>query len=94
MFLLIWSIYTTKTIIAFPFESKFNNDENQEVLIWRNRQQRKVKSYIDNNLNPVKVNVIDPIKDNLTQPLSIKEILDNLEILKGGYYRALAISKK
>ena len=39
-----------------------------------------MKSYIDNNLNPMKVNVIDPSKDNFTQPLSVKEILDELEI--------------
>ena len=41
---------------------------------------RQMKSYIDNNLNPMKVNVIDPSKDNFTQPLSVKEILDDLEI--------------
>ena len=41
---------------------------------------RQMKSYIDNNLNPMKVNVIDPSKDNFTQPLSVKEILDELEI--------------
>ena len=39
-----------------------------------------MKSYIDNNLNPMKAHVIDPSKDNFTQPLSVKEILDELEI--------------
>ena len=48
---------------------------------------KQVNSYIDNN--PDKVNVIDPIKDNFTQPLSIKEVLDELEISKDDYYRAL-----
>ena len=52
-----------------------------------------MKNYIDNNLNPAKVNVIDPTKDNYTQPLSISEILDELEISKDDYYRALSISK-
>ena len=37
---------------------------------------RQVKSYIDNNTNPAKVNVIDPTKENITRPLSTKEILD------------------
>ena len=37
---------------------------------------RQVKSYIDNNTNPAKVNVIDPTKENITQQLSTKEILD------------------
>ena len=37
--------------------------------------------------------MIDPTKDNLTQPLCVKEILDELEIFKYDYYRALSISK-
>ena len=60
---------------------------------WRNTLLRQVKSYIDNNLNPAKVNVIDPAKDNFTQQLSVKEILDELEISKDDYCRALSISK-
>ena len=39
------------------------------------------------------MNVIDPTKDNFTQRLSIKEVLDELEISKGVYYRASSISK-
>ena len=40
---------------------------------------RQVKSYIDNNLYPAKVNVVDPTKDNFTQPLHIKETLDKIK---------------
>ena len=54
---------------------------------------RQIKSYIDNNLSPAKVKVIDPTKDNFTQTLNVKEILDELEISKGDYNRALSISK-
>ena len=68
--------FTEKTIIAKPLDSKFSYDKNQEALTWRNTLLRQVKSYIDNNLNPVRVKVIDPTKDNFTQPLSVKEILD------------------
>ena len=39
------------------------------------------------------MNVIDPTKKNFTQPLSVKEILDELEISKDDLYRALPISK-
>ena len=53
----------------------------------------QVKSYIDNNLNPAKVNVIYPTKHNFTQLLCVQEILDELEIAKVDYYRALSISK-
>ena len=44
-----------------------------------------VKSYVDNNFDPAKVCVIDPIKDNHTQLLCIIEILDNLEIPTDNY---------
>ena len=54
---------------------------------------KQVKSYVDNNLNPTKINVIDPTKDNFTQPKSVKEILDDLEISNNYYYRALPTSK-
>ena len=54
---------------------------------------KHVKSYIDNNLNPAKVNVIGPTKDNFSQPLSVKQILDEVEISADGCYRALPISK-
>ena len=37
----------------------------------RNTLLRQFKSCIDYNLNSAKVNVIDPIKDNLTLPLSV-----------------------
>ena len=39
------------------------------------------------------MNVIDPTKDNLTEPLSFKEILDGLDIFKDDYYKGLSISK-
>ena len=41
----------------------FTMEKNKTLL-------KKVKNYIDDNLNPAKVNVIDPTKDNFTQPLS------------------------
>ena len=53
----------------------------------------QVKSYINNNLYPAKVNVMDPAEDNFTQPLSIKEVLDEWEMSKNDYYRDLSVSK-
>ena len=41
---------------------------------------RKVENYIDGNLNPSKVYEVDPTNDNFTQPLSIQEILNEVEI--------------
>ena len=87
-------ISRTVEIIAKLFDCKLRNYEKEEVLKWKNTLLKQVKSYIDNNPNPAKVNVIDPTKYNFTQPLSsVKEILDELEISKLDYYRALAISK-
>ena len=54
----------------------------------------KVKDYIDDNLNPSKVNVVDPTKDNFTQPLTIQEIVNELEISEDDYYKSLSIYQK
>ena len=60
--------FSKKTITAEPFDSKINTDEKEEVLTHRNTLLKQVESYIDNNLNPAKINVTDPTKDNFTQP--------------------------
>ena len=49
---------------------------------------RQVKSYIDKNLYPAEIIVTDPTKDNFSQPLIIKEILDELGVFKNDCYRA------
>ena len=85
--------FTEKTIIAKPLDFELTNDEKQEDLAWRKTLLKKVRKYIDDNLNPAKVNAIDTTKDNFTQPLSIQEILDELEISKDDYYKALSVSK-
>ena len=64
--------FTEKTLIAKPIDYKFSNEEKKEILKWRNSLLSQVRSYIDNNLCSSKVNVIDPTKDNFTQPLSAK----------------------
>ena len=37
--------------------------------------------------------MIDPTKENFTQPLSVKEVLEELEISKNDYYRDFSILK-
>ena len=37
--------------------------------------------------------MIDPTKDNFTEPFSIQEILDELQVSKDDYYKALSVSK-
>ena len=79
------------TIITKPLHFKLSNDEKQEVSTWWNTLLKQVKSYIGNNFNSGKVNVIDPTKDNFTQPMIVKKILNELEISKENYYRAFSI---
>ena len=57
--------FTEKTIITKPHDSKFRNDENQEVLAERNALLRIVKSHIDNDLYRTEANVKDQTKDGL-----------------------------
>lgn len=54
---------------------------------------KKLRSYLENHLNPAKKNIIDPRKVNFVQPLSIADILAELQIADVDYYRALYISK-
>ena len=85
--------FTEKTIITKPLDSELTNDEKQELLAWRKTLLKKFIKYIGDNLNPSKINVIDPTKDNFTQPFILKEILDELEISKDDCYKALSVSK-
>ena len=49
-------------------------------LLERDRILNKVKEYIDSNLNPSKVNIIDPCLDDYIEPPSITEALAQLRI--------------
>ena len=65
--------FMEKIIFAKSVDSKISNDEEEEVLTWRNILLRQVKSCIDNNLNLSKVNLIDSTKDHFTQLLRPKK---------------------
>ena len=45
--------------------------KSKKVLAWRNTLLKQIKSCIDNNLYSVKLNVIDPTKDNFSEGMSI-----------------------
>ena len=51
-----------------------------------------MKKYIDTELNPVKVNAIDPHKKNFKPHLTIDEITSKLDKSKEDCYHALPIS--
>lgn len=77
---------------AWPLDCKFSNDEKQKVLTWICTLLKQVKIYTDNKLNLFKVNAIDLTKDNFSQPLTVKRILDELEIWR--FFQSLVHIKK
>ena len=84
---------TEKTIIAKPAEAAKGIGEKNENLKWEKTLLNQVKRYVDNHLNLAKVDIIDPRKENFVQPLSIPEILAELQIADVGYCTAFSISK-
>ena len=65
-----------------------------KVLVLRKRSEilQKVKDYINNFLNPSKVNFFDPSRDNFTEVKSVSEVLKELDISVEEYENALKIS--
>lgn len=61
--------------------------------MWRKVLLKKFKSYIYNQLDPAKVNIIDLGREIFVQLLSIPEILGEPEIKDEDFYRGLPISK-
>ena len=55
---------------------------------------KEVKNNINNYLNSAKVNMKYPTRDNLSQPINVKQVLYEIMISKDNYYIALLISKK
>ena len=84
--------FTDRTIVSEPLPSSISECEKQKILENRHCILSKVKDYIDNNLNPRKRNVIDPSREDFESPLSVLEILDQLNITEDQYYNALSIS--
>ena len=66
--------FTTRTIIAQPLEDSILED----IKRYRNTILKKVKNYIENELNPSKKNFLDKTKDDYIQLKSIEEILSLL----------------
>ena len=84
---------TDKTIVASPLPSTMHDFSKQSTLQWRQDLLDKVSNYINTELNPSKVNIIDPSDKNYIVPKSVDELLSMLEISKDDYYSALLISR-
>ena len=51
-----------------------------------------VKQYIDNNLDPRKPNILNPLKEDFEETLNIKSVLAELGLTENQYYNALSTS--
>ena len=84
--------FTEKTIIAEPLPNDMLEEEKLTKLQKRNQILNKVKDYIDTNLDPRKVNILEPEKPNFVKPKEIIDILQELNIAEADYYNALSVS--
>ena len=83
--------FATGTIIAQPLEDSVSEDIKRAKMQYRNTILKKVKNYIDNELNPAKKNFLHKVKDNYVELKLIEEILSLLEISSKNYEEALSI---
>ena len=83
--------FATGTIIAHPLEDSVSEDIKRAKMQYRNTILKKVKNYIDNELNPAKKNFLHKAKDNYVELKLIEEILSLLEISSKNYEEALSI---
>ena len=81
--------FTDETIIAQPLsESEYDREEKDAIMKEKSEILKPVREYIDEYLDPHKVNIYD---DNVVVP-TINEILDLLNIPYEKYMWALSIS--
>ena len=68
--------------------------ENMKHLVLSKRKDilSKVKDYINNHLNPAKVNFYDSSRDTILNLKSVPEVLEELNITGEEYKNALQIS--
>ena len=83
--------FTNYTIISIILgrillENVKNNVLNERDIILRN-----VKEYIENNLNPKKRNILNPLKDNYKKVTNIPDVPEELILTEDQYYDALSI---
>ena len=73
-------LFTNKTITAQPLADSVPPDVKLQKMQQRNNILKKVKNYIDNELNPSKKNFLGSTKEDYEELKSIVEILASLQI--------------
>ena len=84
--------FSNQTIVAKPLPSDMPGNMKHSVLSKRKDIFSKVKDYINNHLNPAKVNFYDSSKDIFVNLKSVSEILEEINITEEEYKNALQIS--
>lgn len=84
--------FCDRTIIAEPLSDDLSEEEKGDLLQNRHNILNKVKDFIDKNLNPRKINFLDPLKENYVELKTISEILEDIGVDEAHYYSALSVS--
>ena len=74
--------FTEKTIIGKPLPGNLPEEERKNILAWRERILKKVKVFIDEELNPAKCNFYDKTRDAYFEPKTIGHSLTDLNVEK------------
>ena len=86
------SFFSRRTIVAKPLPSETSDIEKSIILKRRHEILSTVKTYIDTNLNPAKVNFLNHDQNNYLKLPSISQVLESLDIREEDYEHALGIS--
>ncbi|XP_066915086.1 uncharacterized protein [Clytia hemisphaerica] len=84
--------FSEKTIVSEPLPQELPHEEKETILSLRKEVLSKVRTYINDNLNPAKRNFFNPDAENYNPVPTIDEVLVELEIPKTDYEYALSVS--
>lgn len=85
------SFFTDKTIIAERLPDEIPTIAKLTILEKWNFILKKMRTYIDEELNPAQCNNYNPLKKYSQKPKTIDQMLDHLNIINSEYERALSI---
>ena len=87
-------IFTTRIIIAQPLEDSVPEDVKGTKMQYRNTTLKKIKNYIDNELNSSKKNFRDKTKDDYAELQSNLFITATFGTTKTCRYRQVVVIQK
>ncbi|XP_066910247.1 uncharacterized protein [Clytia hemisphaerica] len=85
--------FSERTIVSEPLPQELPQEQKRTILSLRKEVLSKVRTYINENLNPSKRNFFNPDAENFSPVPTIDEILNELDIPKNDYEYALSVSE-